>query len=40
MADLLYLAGTVLFFGAMLSYVHGCEALGRGTAGTDGERAS
>ena len=24
-ADLLYLAGTAVFFGAMLAYVRGCE---------------
>jgi hypothetical protein len=39
MADVLYLAGTVLFFGAMLGYVRACEALGKGTAEADKERA-
>jgi hypothetical protein len=29
MIDLLYLAVTVLFFGAMLAYVRGCSVLGR-----------
>jgi hypothetical protein len=28
MIDLLYLAGTVAFFGLMLAYVAGCERLG------------
>ena len=27
--DLLYLAGTMAFFAAMLAYVRGCERLGR-----------
>jgi len=27
--DLLYLAGMVAFFAAMLAYVRGCERLGR-----------
>jgi hypothetical protein len=29
MRDLLYLAGTVLFFALMRAYVRGCETLGR-----------
>jgi hypothetical protein len=29
MIDLLYLAITFLFFGAMLAYVRGCAGLGR-----------
>jgi hypothetical protein len=29
MLDLLYLAGTLAFFAAMLAYVRGCERLGR-----------
>lgn len=29
MIDLLYLAGTILFYGLMLAYVAGCERLGR-----------
>jgi hypothetical protein len=28
-ADILYLASTIAFFGAMLAYVRGCERLGR-----------
>jgi hypothetical protein len=31
--DILYIALTVGFFGLMLAYVHGCEALGRRTDG-------
>jgi hypothetical protein len=27
--DLLYLAGTLAFFAAMLAYLRGCERLGR-----------
>ncbi len=30
MIDLLYVAGTVLFFALMLLYVEGCDRLGRG----------
>jgi hypothetical protein len=29
MPDLLYVGGTILFFGLMLGYVRACEALGR-----------
>lgn len=29
MRDLLYVAGTVVFFALMLAYVTGCERLGR-----------
>jgi hypothetical protein len=29
MLDLIYVAGTVLFFAAMLAYVRGCERIGR-----------
>jgi len=32
MIDLLYLAGTVAFFAAMLGYVGACARLGRGAA--------
>lgn len=28
MLDLLYIAGTILFFALMLAYVRGCEVLG------------
>jgi hypothetical protein len=31
--DVVYIALTVVFFGLMLAYVHGCEALGRRTDG-------
>jgi hypothetical protein len=37
-ADLAYLLLTVVFFGLMLAYVRGCEALGRGTTGNGEER--
>jgi hypothetical protein len=36
MADFLYLAGSIAFFGLMLAYVRGCEALGRGADGDGG----
>ena len=29
MIDLLYIAGTVAFFGVMIGYVAACDALGR-----------
>ena len=29
MLDLLYIAGTILFFALMLLYVRGCAALGK-----------
>ena len=29
MIDVLYLAGSIAFFGVMLAYVRGCERLGR-----------
>jgi hypothetical protein len=35
MIDLSYVLGTVLFFAAMLAYVHGCERLGRVPEGED-----
>lgn len=35
MMDLLYIAGTVLFFALMLAYVRGCEALGRRSSQDD-----
>jgi hypothetical protein len=28
MIDLLYVLGTIVFFGAMLAYIPACEALG------------
>jgi hypothetical protein len=34
-ADILYLAGTLVFFGVMLAYVRACDRLGRRT---DSER--
>ena len=33
MLDVLYITLTVVFFGLMLAYVRGCEALGRRTDG-------
>jgi hypothetical protein len=38
MADVLYVLGTVAFFGLMLLYVRGCDALGRGAVDADEER--
>ena len=38
MRDVLYVAGTVLFFAVMFAYVRGCERLGRGTVDEEGER--
>lgn len=32
MLDLIYVAGTILFFALMLAYVRGCEALGKRAA--------
>jgi hypothetical protein len=29
MLDIAYVVTTVVFFGAMIAYAHGCEALGR-----------
>jgi len=29
MNDLIYVAGTIVFFAVMLLYLRGCEALGR-----------
>jgi hypothetical protein len=29
MYDLLYIAGTIVFFALMLAYVAGCQSLGR-----------
>lgn len=37
MLDLLYIAGTVLFFALMLLYVRGCEALGNRASATASE---
>jgi hypothetical protein len=34
MRDVIYILTTVVFFGLMLAYLHGCDALGRG--GDDG----
>jgi hypothetical protein len=39
MLDLLYVAGTVVFFAVMLAYVRGCERLGR-DAIEEGDRNS
>ena len=33
MLDILYIALTLVFFGLMLAYVHGCDVLGRRTDG-------
>jgi hypothetical protein len=30
MLDLLYVLGTIAFFGLMMAYVRACEALGQG----------
>ncbi|MEO7084959.1 MAG: hypothetical protein ABI442_16230 [Gemmatimonadaceae bacterium] len=35
MIDFLYIAGTIVFFGLMLLYVHACDRLGR-TSSADG----
>ena len=35
MMDLLYVVGTVAFFGLMLAYVRACQALGRNTDGKE-----
>jgi hypothetical protein len=35
MMDLLYVVGTVAFFGLMLAYVRACQALGRDTDGRE-----
>jgi hypothetical protein len=32
MLDVAYIIGTIAFFGAMLAYVRGCEALGHSSA--------
>jgi hypothetical protein len=38
MVDLLYVLGTIAFFGAMLGYARACERLGRQIeAGTRGD---
>jgi len=38
MLDVVYVLGSVAFFGLMLLYVHGCERLGR--SGADKEPRS
>lgn len=38
MLDLLYVAGSVLFFLLMLAYVRGCDALGKGGSDAGEER--
>ena len=38
MADLLYILGSVAFFGLMLAYVRACEALGRGHGDERGDK--
>ena len=35
MLDIAYIALTLLFFGLMLVYIHGCEVLGRRSDGED-----
>ena len=39
MLDVAYLLTTIAFFGLMLAYVRGCEALGRAHALPDDEGA-
>jgi hypothetical protein len=39
MNDLIYVVGTIVFFGLMIAYVRGCDRLGHG-ASADGNRAS
>ena len=36
MIDLIYVLGSIAFFGLMLAYVRGCEALGRSPDGDGG----
>ena len=38
MLDLLYVIGTVAFFGLMLAYIRACEAVGRDERGEDRTR--
>jgi hypothetical protein len=38
MADLLYILGSVAFFGLMMAYVRACEALGRGQGDERGDQ--
>jgi hypothetical protein len=38
MLDVIYLLTTVGFFAAMLAYVRGCEALGRGAGEAEGPK--
>jgi hypothetical protein len=33
--DLLYVLGTIVFFGAMLAYIRACEALGHDSEGVE-----
>ena len=33
MRDVLYVLATLVFFGAMIAYVRGCEVLGRDATG-------
>jgi len=35
MLDVVYVAGSVLFFGLMLAYVRAVDAIGRGNSGRD-----
>jgi len=39
MADVSYVLGAVAFFGLMILYVRACDALGRGKADGDQDRA-
>jgi hypothetical protein len=36
MIDLIYVLGTIAFFGLMMAYVRTCEALGRSADGDGG----
>lgn len=38
MLDVIYLLATLGFFGAMLAYVRGCQALGREAGEAEGPR--
>jgi hypothetical protein len=37
MFDVVYIALTVVFFGVMVAYVRGCEALGRDVTGEESQ---
>jgi hypothetical protein len=37
MLDVIYIGITVVFFGIMVAYVRGCEALGRNVTGEESQ---